>query len=331
MKTRIIILVTILIGSMSWAQSIERFSIDSGGASATAGGIQILYTIGEVNVAERTSPSASLSEGFITESIKVKINAGMFLQGPLLNPATAGLMNDDLRAAGLIPTTSPYVDAKTVNIDIFDLGGASGSGLPADDIVDWVFVELRSKADNSDVVSACSALLQRDGDVVGLDGVSDLVMPGTKNDYYVVLKHRNHLAIMTDATVALSEIPVSVDFTTSSVTTEGGVNSRVTLGSGELALWAGDGNDNGQVIFSGTNNDSNTIKDHILSDPGNLFNFLTYESTGYLDMDVDMSGSALFSGPDNDSNIIKDNVLAHPDNFFNFLTYTISTSVPPEN
>ena len=47
------------------AQSIEKFSIDSGGASYSAGGIEILYTIGEVNVQEVNVGGITVSEGFI--------------------------------------------------------------------------------------------------------------------------------------------------------------------------------------------------------------------------------------------------------------------------
>ena len=46
MKAKLIVLLILLISYISIAQSIEKFSIDSGGASATAGGIEILYTIG---------------------------------------------------------------------------------------------------------------------------------------------------------------------------------------------------------------------------------------------------------------------------------------------
>ena len=47
------------------AQSIEKFSIDSGGASTSAGGIEVLYTIGEVNVQELSVGNIQISEGFI--------------------------------------------------------------------------------------------------------------------------------------------------------------------------------------------------------------------------------------------------------------------------
>lgn len=50
---------------IGYAQSIEKFSIDSGGASTSADGIQMIYTIGEVNVQELSASDIYLSEGFI--------------------------------------------------------------------------------------------------------------------------------------------------------------------------------------------------------------------------------------------------------------------------
>ena len=75
-KLKITLLIGLLITYMNHAQSIEKFSIDSGGASVNVGGLQILYTIGEVNVAEYSSPTVSVSEGFINPQqliIKIEI------------------------------------------------------------------------------------------------------------------------------------------------------------------------------------------------------------------------------------------------------------------
>ena len=60
------------------AQSIEKFSIDSGGASASADGIQILYTIGEVHVQELNVGGISVSEGFINANFKIQIDQKPF-------------------------------------------------------------------------------------------------------------------------------------------------------------------------------------------------------------------------------------------------------------
>ncbi len=81
MKKLIRLLVLLMVMPLA-SQSIEKFSIDSGGASASAGGIQILYTIGEVNVQEASAGGISISEGFINSlKLEIKITPIVFLQG----------------------------------------------------------------------------------------------------------------------------------------------------------------------------------------------------------------------------------------------------------
>ncbi|PWK18564.1 hemagglutinin protein [Xanthomarina spongicola] len=320
MKHLIIIVVVCLSISLQ-GQTLEKFSIDSGGASATVGGIEILYTLGEVNVQELSTGNIQVSEGFINSNMKIKIDPKLFLQGPLLNPASAGLMNDDLRQNILIPITSPYADTANCNASVFSVTGANA-------IVDWVWIELRAANDNTKIINAHSALIQRDGDVVDLDGISNLIMIAAPTNYYVVVKHRNHIGAMSASTIALNESTTTVvDFTNNSFSTYGS-NSQVVLDSGNTALWAGDTNGIGQVRFSGANNGSNTIKDFVLADPANGFNSVTFSSTGYLNADLNMDGSGKFSGSGNDSNVIKDNVLSHPGNGFNSPTFTILSTVP---
>ena len=67
------------------------------------------------------------------------------------------------------------------------VGASSPSGKDA--IVDWVFVELRSKISPTVVIDSRSALLQRDGDIVDVDGVSSVTFNVASPDsYYVVVK-----------------------------------------------------------------------------------------------------------------------------------------------
>ncbi|WP_396601334.1 T9SS type A sorting domain-containing protein [Algibacter sp. R77976] len=65
MKTKYFFSIAYFLVFMASAQSIDKFSIDSGGELTNAGGIQMLYTIGEVNVQELSSSDVYLSEGFI--------------------------------------------------------------------------------------------------------------------------------------------------------------------------------------------------------------------------------------------------------------------------
>lgn len=324
MRTLLTILIIMSCFKWSSAQTIEKFSIDSGGASTTVDGIQILYTIGEVNVQELNTASISVSEGFINAEFRIIIDPIVFLQGPLLVPSTSGLMNDTLRESGLIPTTSPYEDGATCNATVFNTTGNNA-------IVDWIWLELRSANDNQRLINARSALVQRDGDVVDVDGTSSIIMQAAPTNYFVVVKHRNHLGAMSSATINLSDnVTTTVDFTNTSFPTFGS-NAQTILNSGDTALWTGDTNSDDNITFSGSNNDVNAIKDYILADIGNILNFITYASSGYLIQDIDLNSAARFSGSPNDSNIIKDNVLNHPGNFLNLPTFTISTTVPPKN
>ncbi len=260
---------------------------------------------------------------------RIKLAIKVILQGAALHPnaGETNLMRDDLRQNNLLPTTSPYGDGIVCDASVFNTGGSDGTGTVSDDIVDWVLVELRNNLNPSSVVTSKSALLQRDGDVVDIDGKSPLVIPFTPGDYYVAVKHRNHLGVMTANSATLSQVTRDANFLSSSFNTFG-TNARVPIGNGKLALWCGDVNSNGNSQFSGANNDSNSIKDHVIADPLNILGFITYSSSGYLNSDVDLNGVARFSGTQNDSNLIKDNVLIHPNNILGLSTFTITEQIP---
>ncbi len=53
--------------------AIKKESIDSGGATASSGDIEIIYTIGEVVVQESTEGDIHISEGFISPDILATI------------------------------------------------------------------------------------------------------------------------------------------------------------------------------------------------------------------------------------------------------------------
>ncbi len=322
MKTKFIVLITALIGFMSHAQSIEKFSIDSGGASASAGGLEVLYTIGEVNVQESDAGTVSVSEGFINSQSKILMELLVLLQGPSLNPTIAGLMNDDLRANNYLPTTSPYADGVTVDASIF-----ATTGLDA--IVDWVWVELRQANDNTKIVNAKSALLQREGEIVGLDGVSVLEMNASPTNYYVVIKHRNHLGAMSANPIALSEDETVVDFIGSSFLTFGS-NARVQLTSGDMALWAGNVNGDTSIQYVGSAPENADLLAAVLNNPANFLGLPSFPiSNVYSDFDVDMNGSVLYTGGSvPDITPILQNVLSYPGNFLGLTSWPIFERLP---
>lgn len=165
---------------------------------------------------------------------------------------TSGMMRDDLRAASLVPTTEPYTGLGYTHVG----GGGSETvaqsvlnttGLNA--IIDWVVVELRESANPSNVIASRSALMQADGDIVDVDGISTVEFNAVADgDYYVAVLHRNHVGIMTgNALTLVSNAPAAttVDFTTTSL--YGGPTAYATVGAGFQALVAGDASFDGQV------------------------------------------------------------------------------------
>ncbi|MBO3116813.1 hypothetical protein J4050_08645 [Winogradskyella sp. DF17] len=209
------------------------------------------------------------------------------LQGATINPINGeeNLMRDNLRTGGFIPTTSPYPDGKTCDSNVFNISGNNA-------IVDWIWVELRDPNTDTTIISSTSGLLQRDGDVVDVDGISPLSFDVPIGSYYVVVNHRNHLGVMTANPFNFDAAFSTVDFTDSS-TVAFGNNARSILGDGSLALWAGDVNGDGLVNFAG---DVNTVLVDIILFPGNTTFSSSYSAAaGYLPSDVKLDGNVNFS------------------------------------
>ncbi len=249
------------------------------------------------------------------------ISPKVFLQGALMN-TTGNIMRDELRQDDLLPELEPYSD-----LDNFDhMGNGGGETTNAsvldnsgqDAIVDWVYLELRSGTDPTQVLSTCSALLQRDGDVVGHDGISPVMIQGLSADnYFVAIKHRNHLGAMTAQPISLSSNPTTIDFSTIQTW---GEYAQVDMG-GYNALWAGNVNGDGELIFQGVNNELNNTFFEVLGAPANATNIANFIYVNYNQSDVDLNCESIYQGAGNDVDLIFFNILTHPDNgaFVNFI------------
>ncbi len=121
------------------------------------------------------------------ESIKVDIT--IFLEGPY------DKINDNMNATLTIPTTSPYTeDPETVN-PIPNIVG--------NEVVDWVLVELRDESNSLTIIESQSAFVLKDGSIVDLDGVSPVNFTSPNGNYFISVKHRNHLSVMSSSAVGL--------------------------------------------------------------------------------------------------------------------------------
>lgn len=231
----------------------------------------------------------------------IQLSARMFLDGPF-DPQT-GLMRDDLRVAGSIPATEPYTSMG------FDRAGAGGEAIddPAvlqltgnDAVVDWVLVELRDQVDPSVIVATAAGLLQRDGDIVGVDGQSPLFFTQVPGDYHVAVRHRNHLGCMTLGTVAVGLTSTTVDLSLPS-TAMYGTNARKAVNSVRV-LWSGNVRLDDVLRYTGQDND----RDPILSAIGG--SVPTSTVSGYLSADTNMDGYVRYTGSGNDRDPMLGNI-----------------------
>jgi hypothetical protein len=156
-------------------------------------------------------------------SFGVDLTLKVFLEGSYAS--STGNMTTSLNDNGYLPIKQPY-DANPWNHNggelVSDLDNNPDNGIPDfydnnADIVDWVLVELRTDTDASTKVAERSGFVKSDGTVVASDGVSPLRFGVKENDYYIVVKHRNHLPVMSANSVNLLNSTVtSYDFTTGS-------------------------------------------------------------------------------------------------------------------
>lgn len=171
------------------------------------------------------------SPGSYTAREPVQAYIKVFLEGPY----SISTHNMTTSINNSIPATSPYIqDPRTVDPE----------SIPAN-AVDWVLVEIRQSFDGTAVISR-SAFLEADGDVVDEFGNNFINLFAEKNaSYYIVVKHRNHLAVMSADVQSFSAGSVLYDFTDyQSRSYEG---KSVKLEDNVWGMYAGDADGSGTV------------------------------------------------------------------------------------
>jgi hypothetical protein len=144
--------------------------------------------------------------------------------------------------------------------------------------------------------------------VVDMDGVSPVLFNNMNLDqYYLAVRHRNHLGAMTLATVDYTNpSPPPVNYTDPMLPLFG-VNSTKLINPGVMGLWAGNtqllnlNSGKGVITYNGSNNDRLTILNLL---GGNQLGAVS----GYLKEDVNMNGVATYNGSGNDRVIILNNL-----------------------
>ena len=238
--------------------------------------------------------------GCVCTGQTVLVSAKAILSGAL--PGTGSLMNDQLRALPAFPLTEPYTALglpPTAGGTSIAPSILSVTGLNA--IVDWVLLELRSPAAPSTVLVRRAALLQRDGDVVDMDGTSPVSCPIAAGSYHVALRHRNHLGAMTAAAFALGPTSTVVDLRFASTPTHG-TDALRNMGA-FMALWSGNTQPDGKVSYTGSGNDRDPILVSVGSTTPNNSQVGQYSLR-----DVNMNGTVSYTGSANDRDPVLVNV-----------------------
>ncbi|MFT4532667.1 MAG: CshA-type fibril repeat protein [Saprospiraceae bacterium] len=278
----------------------------------------------------------------------LKLNLRVYLEGALINNAGATgakgpLMRDNLRSSpyeavihsNFIPVEEPYTSLVAFNHTgegggematetAFDLNGENS-------VVDWVFIELRDKTDSTSVLFTRSALLQRDGDVVDVDGVSPLLWCALPDDtYYIVVRHRNHLGVMSALPEILTVEGTEVDFTNGNSELSGEYNFGLNHPVGGLSeydytglsqksylgvrtLWLGNSSHQDKVKYESPGDDKSQILFDVLFYPtNNTFQGAYDFGFGYHNGDLNMDSKAKYEAPFDDQSILLFQILFYP-------------------
>ena len=258
---------------------------DPGNAPASAN-----YTL-EGSALGTISGEASVSAGYrllpgyflgplAQESSGGSLSVKVFLEGPF--DAGSGLMSTTLNASGFLPLSQPYHQAPWSYA-----GAETVEAIPAH-VVDWVLVELRDAPSPAQATAATTLegwpralFLGNDGMILSLDGNSLPVLDAlvVQHQLFVVVRHRNHLAVMSAEGLSFDGQAWSWDFTQAGKAYSPGdksafLDGQKPLGGGVYAMFGGDGDANGQV--------QNQDKNNIWNPESGL--------GGYLQGDFDMNG-----------------------------------------
>src|SRR5260221_2989179 len=222
---------------------------------------------------------------FITNALQ--LNAKVILQGAWNGTAMSTTLKDN----GLLPTTDPY------GLNTTPAVSPNNASAP---VVDWVKVELRDPATPTTVIASKAALVLADGSIVDTNYTSPLSFTTAPGSYYVAIRHRNHLGIMTASAQVFGNTPNTVDFTlgTTPIYSSGGNPAQTVLSNGAQAMWGGDANGDGKIIYTGAGSDADWILSNQLSGDANGYQF------GYLPGDVNMDGQVYYISTGNDADWI---------------------------
>ena len=202
---------------------------------------------------------------------------------------------------------------------------------------------MRDANDPSIVAHQRAALIQRDGDVVDTDGTSSLGFSGANQDsYYISIRHRNHLGVMSADPIEFNLTMPSIDFTQASTATyqlpgsTGSVYAQQSHLGNMRALWPGNlsnaeiGNTHSgnRIIYQGTGSDVEGAYFKVLLDPLNTSVLPNHVVFDYHRADANMDGRVIYQGGNSDADIVFFTIVLFPENTSFLPNYVLFEQIP---
>ncbi len=217
------------------------------------------------------------------------------LQVYLAGAFTGSEMTTALGDQSLLPLTQPYPYVNSVLVEQSFLNSHP-------EMVDWIWLELRTGSAASTAVYRAAHPLAKDGQILDPEtGQTTTHIKGlAEGDYFIVVGHRNHLSAMTAIAIQLTESSNAVVDLSSNINDAYQVDGAPMqlLSNGKYGLFAGDLNGDGKVIYTGGNND----RVEVLTTAGGPTAFDI--AFGYLLQDVNLDGKVAYAGGNNDRVVI---------------------------
>lgn len=185
---------------------------------------------------DNSTAQVKVTTTFCASSVQLSLKAA--LQGAM--PSSGSKMKNELQiygGTGLLPTMSPYSVLSSYP-SINNVSGGVG------EVVDWILVEIRNGSSPQTVLQSASLLLKPDGTIVDRNGLTPKFNPQA-GPVRVAIKHRNHLAVMSNLIQNFSAgSTLSYDFTTalSQASNAFGDPAQMVQKNGVWCMWAGDVN-----------------------------------------------------------------------------------------
>ena len=169
----------------------------------------------------------------------MKFEINTFMEGPYQG---AGLMSATLDIQSILPTTQPY------GVAPWNYSGTEFVPFfPFNNVVDWLLLELRdapdaASANASTMIEQRACLLLKNGTITGIDNETAPLFTGViSQNAFIVVRHRNHLSIMSSGPLVRDGGTYSWDFT-NSMTQAYGTDAMIDFGDGHFGMFTGDGN-----------------------------------------------------------------------------------------